>query len=163
VSASIDFHDSFTGTTPSLLAGDTLFFLVRSGRILKYDLILWPWVPIHHMQNMILCTAEDGGLGVATVEDFSHLRLVSSRTNLDGVTEWAQGRVVKLDSMISRGIGDHLTKFHVVGFVEGTGYIFIQADDSIFSVELKSGRIRKIGSGKFGPIFPLMHFGHCRY
>jgi hypothetical protein len=55
-------------------------------------------------------------------------------------------------------IGDLFTTFYVVGFAEGTSYIFISANDSIFSVELKSVRINKIGIGKFGPIFPFMGF-----
>jgi hypothetical protein len=66
-----------------------------------------------------------------------------------------QGRVIELDSMITSGIGDHATKFYVVSFAEGTSYIFIRANDSIFSVDLKSGRISKIGHGKF--LAPSIH------
>ena len=70
VSASIDLG-SFREATPSLLAGDALFFLVGSGRVLKYDLargvLSGIWVPLYPGQNMILCTVEDGGLGVASV------------------------------------------------------------------------------------------------
>jgi hypothetical protein len=103
--------------------------------------------------NMILCTAEAGGLGVATVDGCS-LRLLSSRTDPDGVTRWVQDRAIKLDSMIPIGVSGASTKFYVVGFADGTGYIFVRANDSIFSVELKSGRISKIGCGKFGSMFP---------
>jgi hypothetical protein len=107
---------------------------------------------------MILCTVEDGGLGVATVEGCS-LRLVRGRTDPDGVTRWAQGRVIELDSMvIHNSVAGSTTKFCEVGFAEGTGYIFVRVNGSIFSVEVKSGRISKIGSGKFGPISPFMRF-----
>jgi hypothetical protein len=116
------------------------------------------WVPqVHHVENMILFTAEDGGLRVAAVESCS-LRLLSGRTDPDGVTRWVQDRTVGHDSMIPIGVSSASTKLYVVGFAEGTGYIFIRANDGIFSVELKSGRISKIGRGKFGPIFPFMRF-----
>ena len=77
---------------------------------------------------------------------------MNGRTDSDGITRWAQGRVIELDSMISNGVGGASTKICVVAFAEGTGYIFVRANDSIFSVEAKSGRISKIGSGRFGPI-----------
>lgn len=68
--------------------------------------------------------------------------------------------MIELDSMIPSGIiVDPMTnKFYVAGFVEGAGYVFISTNDSVFSVELKSGRISKIGSGRFGLIFPFMRF-----
>ncbi|KAJ1274390.1 hypothetical protein BS78_05G058000 [Paspalum vaginatum] len=69
--------------------------------------------------------------------------------------------------MISIAIGDPSTWLEVVGFAEGVGSIFISANDVIFTVELKSGHIRKLGKkGDFnGFIFPFMSFfspEHCK-
>ena len=170
MSTTIDLHSFFTiEIAPSLVAGDAIFFTLAFGKgIFKYDLTRGVLsvinLPLYHTPNMILCTAEDGGLGVASVVGSNLLRLLSGRSDPDGVWTWAHGRVMELDSMIPTGFGDPSTnKFYVVGFAEGTGYIFVRANDSIFSVELKSGRMTKIGSGKFGHIFPFMRFGHSWY
>nr|TKV90026.1 hypothetical protein SEVIR_9G000800v2 [Setaria viridis] len=118
-----------------------LYFTLEEGqRILKYDLVgrvlsvIKP--PPLHGGNMVLVTAEDGGLGTA-----------------------AQGSVIKLDMMNSIAIGDPSTKLDIVGFAEGAGSIFINTNDGIFTVELKSGRVRKIGKrGDFCAIFPFISF-----
>ncbi|CAL5034539.1 unnamed protein product [Urochloa decumbens] len=147
----------------SLLAGDALYFTVEEGRrILKYDLsqhalsVIKP--PPLHIGNMVLVTAEDGGLGAAGVKGYS-LHLWSWRIGADSVGKWVPGRVVELDMMISIGIGDPTTKLNAVGFAEGADSIFINANDVIFTVEMKSGSVKKIGKrGDFSTVFPYMSF-----
>jgi hypothetical protein len=148
----------------SLLAGDALYFTLEEGqRILKYDLVervlsVMESPPLH-IGNMVLVTAEDGGLGAAGVEKYG-LHLWSwRRIGPGGAGKWVQSRVIELDMMIPIAIGDPSTNLNVVGFEEGAGSVFISANDGIFTVELKSGRVRKIGKrGDFRTIFPFTSF-----
>ncbi|KAJ1254476.1 hypothetical protein BS78_K052000 [Paspalum vaginatum] len=162
--------DSFIdGTVPSLLAGDALYFTFGYGeKILRYDLIggalsviAGPPLQEPASSSWLLATAEDGDLEAAAVEGYS-LRLWSWRTDPDdgGVGEWVRGRAIELEAMISISIGDPSTWLDVVGFAEGVGSVFISANDVIFTVELKSGHIRKLGKkGDFiGFVFPFMSF-----
>jgi hypothetical protein len=93
---------------------------------------------------MIFATAQDGELG-ATIVEFYSLHLWSWRvTDPDsGIGEWVRCRAIELDVMIPISIGDPLTTFDLAGFAEGTGSIFISANDDIFAVEIKSGQIIK--------------------
>ncbi|CAL5077957.1 unnamed protein product [Urochloa decumbens] len=148
----------------SLLAGDALYFTIEEGRrILKYEYDMVEQelsvikAPPVIAGNMALVTAEGGGLGAAGVKGYS-LHLWSWRIGPDSIGEWVPDRVIELDKMISIGIGDPTTKLNVIGFAEGAGSIFINANDSIFIVEVKSGTVRKtIGKrGDFSIIFPFV-------
>ncbi|OEL18388.1 hypothetical protein BAE44_0020593 [Dichanthelium oligosanthes] len=147
----------------SSLLADALYFTLEEGqRILKYDLVgrVLPVInaPPTYVGNMALMTAEDGRLGIAGVKGY-RLHLWAWWIGPNGIEKWARGRITELDMMISIAIGDPSTKLHVVGFAEGAGSIFIRANDGIFTVELKSGRVRKIGKrGDFNTIFPFMSF-----
>ncbi|CAL5034541.1 unnamed protein product [Urochloa decumbens] len=151
---------------PDLLAGDALYFTIEEGRrILKYEYDMVEQelsvikAPPVIAGNMALITAEGGGLGAAGVKGYS-LHLWSWRIGPDSVGEWMPGRVIELDMMISIGIGDPTTKLNVIGFAEGAGSIFVNANDGIFTVEVKSGTVRKIigKRGDFSSIFPFMSF-----
>ncbi|WVZ61648.1 hypothetical protein U9M48_011488 [Paspalum notatum var. saurae] len=113
-------------------------------------------------RNLCLVAAEDGGLGVGTVEGYSLHLWWLLQTDRDGLGEWEHARVViELEAMMSTSIGGRLNWLDVVGFAEGADTVFIIAnDDAIFSVELVSGQIRKIGKKGYaeGSIFPFMSF-----
>ncbi|CAN6170682.1 unnamed protein product [Urochloa humidicola] len=148
----------------SLLAGDAIYFtLEECRRILKYNLgehVLSVIKPLPLLAgNMALVTAASGGLGAAGVKGYS-LHLWSWQIEPDSIGEWVPGRVIELDMMISIGIGDPKTKLNLVGFAEGADSIFVNANDGVFTVELKSGTVRKIigKRGNFSSIFPFMSF-----
>ncbi|KAL6647145.1 hypothetical protein ACP70R_014582 [Stipagrostis hirtigluma subsp. patula] len=150
---------------PSLLIDDALYFILEDGhRILKYDLggdalTVISNLPPLHAGNMFLVKADDGALGVASVDDYS-LHLWSWRTCTDGVAGWVKGRVIELEMMISVGIGDPTTRVQVVGFAEVANVVFISANNAgIFTVGLKSGLIRKVSEvANFQFIFPYESF-----
>ncbi|WVZ61678.1 LOW QUALITY PROTEIN: hypothetical protein U9M48_011515 [Paspalum notatum var. saurae] len=162
-STSIDGIDSIIEFMPSLLAGGALYFILGFGEyFLRYDLITGTLSVISSppldLLNMTLVTAEGGGLGVATVDGYS-LHLWSWRIDSDGVGEWMRGRVIGLDATVSITLGDPSTKLNAVGFAEGADSVFISASDGIFTVELKSGWVRKIRmGGDFRAVFPFMSF-----
>ncbi|XP_062188884.1 uncharacterized protein LOC133892187 [Phragmites australis] len=88
------FIDSHNMMGPSLLAGDALYFIIEEGRkILKYDLggdalsVIKP--PPLCVGNMVLMTAEGGGLGVAGVKDY---RLHLCRGGLVSMDFWDERR-----------------------------------------------------------------------
>ncbi|CAL5091792.1 unnamed protein product [Urochloa decumbens] len=159
------FHDGDV-IGKSLLAGDALYFTIEEGRrILKYEYDMVEQelsvikAPPVIAGNMALVTAEGSGLGAAGVKGYS-LHLWSWQIGADSIGEWVPDRVIELGKMISIGIGDPTTKLNVIGFAEGAGSIFINANDSIFIVEVKSGTVRKtIGKrGDFSSIFPFVSF-----
>nr|AVY91825.1 F-box domain [Saccharum hybrid cultivar SP80-3280] len=160
--------DSFIDVVlPSLLIRDAIYFILENGeKILKYGMVGGVLsvinAPPQHEPNMIFATAQDGELGAATVEFYS-LHLWSWRaTDPDGgIGEWVRCRVIELDVMIPISIGDPLTMFDLAGFAEGTGSIFISANDDIFTVELKSGQITKTGKRTSGTTFHIHVRSFC--
>ncbi|WVZ61681.1 hypothetical protein U9M48_011515 [Paspalum notatum var. saurae] len=158
----ISFVIEFMPRWPSLLAGGALCFILGLGEdFLKYDLATGALSvvssPLEYL-NFTLVTAEDDGLGVVTVDDYS-LHLWSWRIDSHGVGQWMRGRVIGLDATASIALGDPSAKLDAVGFAEGADSVFISASGGIFTVELKSGRVRKIGEGgDFDPVFPFMSF-----
>uniref|UniRef100_A0A0A9HEX8 Uncharacterized protein n=1 Tax=Arundo donax TaxID=35708 RepID=A0A0A9HEX8_ARUDO len=101
-------------------------------------------------------TAEGGGLGFAGVEDYS-LYLWSWEVGPEGIAGWVQRRVIELDKLLP--IPAILVSLDVIGFAEGTDIIFMSTDVGVFTIEHKSGRVRKVGeSGAFYTIVPYMSF-----
>jgi hypothetical protein len=56
--------------------------------------------------------------------------------------EWVQRRVIQNKTMLrTRGLS---SPPEVVGFADGPGLIFVRAGNTVFSMELKSGHVRKV-------------------
>jgi hypothetical protein len=52
----------------------------------------------------------------------------------------------------------------VVGFAEGVDVIFVSTDVSLFTVELKSGRVRKVDEpGDYYTVLPLADVRYMAY
>uniref|UniRef100_A0A0E0LGF1 F-box domain-containing protein n=1 Tax=Oryza punctata TaxID=4537 RepID=A0A0E0LGF1_ORYPU len=111
--------------------------------------------PCWGLDYTTLMTAEDGGLGFATVKDCR--LLLWSRRNVDGIAEWEQFRVIELGMLIP--MGDPSYSPDVVGVVEGTQTIFVSSDVGVFAIELKSGQVKKVGEARhYYALFPYMSF-----
>ncbi|RCV09298.1 hypothetical protein SETIT_2G016100v2 [Setaria italica] len=154
---------------PSILAGNALYFISANetdlrSRILKYDLgtsmfdtIRLPPSTSRYRKSVMLTATENGGLGCGIVE---HSRLclwsrVAGRPNEHWV--WAQTRVIELEKIIPDD--DILMSYHLAGYAHGLDVLFIMRFDGLFSVDLKSGRMKRVcrREGIYG-VVPYMSF-----
>jgi hypothetical protein len=111
---------------------------------------------------------EDCSLGLAGIEHtriYLWSRRVSSKKNalwsrrVNSVTnaEWVQCRVIDLEKMMP--MANPRDRAQVVGFAEVVGVIFITTGVGLFMMELKSGRVKKIGKPRRNiSILPYMSF-----
>uniref|UniRef100_A0A0E0AFA4 Uncharacterized protein n=1 Tax=Oryza glumipatula TaxID=40148 RepID=A0A0E0AFA4_9ORYZ len=168
--ASIVF-DSYVEMSPSLLVEDMLFFICENGiRILGYDIgshELWEIEPPlwDDYQGGTLMTAEDGGLGFATMETRGLVLWSWYVDDDDGIADWEQLRVIKLEMLIP--VDNPSVSLDLVGFIEGTQTIFVSSDVGVFAIELKSGQVKKVGDSRpYYSVLPYMSFytsgGGCR-
>uniref|UniRef100_A0ACD5US50 Uncharacterized protein n=1 Tax=Avena sativa TaxID=4498 RepID=A0ACD5US50_AVESA len=87
--------------------------------------------------NYILMRTEDGVLGCATLQE-SVLELWSMESGTDGAVRWVLSRVVELENWLPSRIS------FVTNFADGVGVFFVRTNLGIFTVELKSGRVKKV-------------------
>ncbi|TVU40748.1 hypothetical protein EJB05_14223, partial [Eragrostis curvula] len=87
--------------------------------------------------------AEDSGLGFAGVKDYN-LFLWSWKAKDQGIAGWAQLKVIQLMTLLLVPKRYIKVSPRVTGFVEGTDTIFIRTYDSIFTLKIKSGQVRKV-------------------
>ncbi|CAL4888726.1 unnamed protein product [Urochloa decumbens] len=150
----------------SALVGNTLYFELRKNdNILEYDLgtqkmtvIALPPYPhaetiyalFMHIQLTIM---EDGGLGFARLEESNELCLWSRdegtevvRDWLDNVTGWTLCKVIDLKK-VSPLIEPMPYRNSLVGFMEGKGIAFVAVRNKLFTIDLKSGLMRKVFEG----------------
>ncbi|CAL5091718.1 unnamed protein product [Urochloa decumbens] len=147
-----------------VLIGDQIYFMLQSNvRILKYDLgnhclsvINSQDLGLYSDSGIVLMPIADGSLGIISVKD-SSLCLWSRIVNLNGVAEWVRFRAIELQELIPIDILGNGPE--VVGFAEGAGIVFVRTDFAAFTIELKSGRARKVGKSEdFFDVLPFMSF-----
>jgi len=143
---------------PVALVGNALHFPCSSSPriILRYDLfnqelsvITWPDM-YKWEYNYILMRTEDGVLGCASLQE-SMLELWSMESGADGAVKWVLSRVVELENWIPS-----CTSF-VTSFADGVGVFFVRTNLAVFTVELKSGRVKKVSSCE-DRVIPYMSF-----
>ncbi|RLN36390.1 hypothetical protein C2845_PM03G18960 [Panicum miliaceum] len=143
------------------LVGDAIYFTIRlDNTIIKYEWgqnclsMIKP--PITDTFYIALMAMEDGSLGFACIEG-SSLYLWSRKVNLEGAAEWVQCRVIELETIIPGADSDG--EAIVVGFAEGVGVIFISTGVGLFTIELKSGRVREVDEAEvYFSVLPYMSF-----
>ncbi|KAK3124269.1 hypothetical protein QOZ80_7BG0584170 [Eleusine coracana subsp. coracana] len=86
-------------------------------------------------------TTEDGRLGIAMF-DAPKFHLWSTETGLHGHAEWVQQRVFELDKLPPDGPFGITPLF--CGTVDKNCVIFVGTRDGLFTVDLKSGRVRNL-------------------
>ncbi|TVU00358.1 hypothetical protein EJB05_54218, partial [Eragrostis curvula] len=153
--------DYYVEMRPSNLSGDALYFVLERGKgILKFDLgertlsvINSPQV---YEQRSIVMTAEDGELGFAGMEG-KNLHLWSWEDGDADIAGWMLRRVIELDGLIP--IRNESVSPDVIGFVEGTHTIFISTDAGVFTLDLKSRKVKKVGKeGSYVAVLPYTSF-----
>lgn len=160
--------DSVVEMMPSALVGKFLYFLCDQGNILQYDLagrglaVIDPSDEFAACQGwIVLMPAEDGGLGVAGVVE-SCLYLWSWEASGDGDAGWVQRRAIDLGNLLpiaALSTWPSRAAAEVIGFAEGANIIFLSTDAGVFTIELKSGRVRKVcNDGAFCTLLPFMSF-----
>ncbi|CAL5091659.1 unnamed protein product [Urochloa decumbens] len=149
-----------TSRKPSALIGDDVYFiLVPNDMVLRYSLstnrlfIMRP--PAEHEVHggVALVPMEDGSLlGLAGIK-YSKLYLWSRNCDpMVSRSPWVQCRVVELRTLIPFAY-----TVEVVGCAERLGTIIVATDVGVFTVELKTGRERKVAeAGEYYTVFPVM-------
>ncbi|KAL6647143.1 hypothetical protein ACP70R_014580 [Stipagrostis hirtigluma subsp. patula] len=157
-STSID-TDYYVEATPSLLIRDALYFTLQLGvRILKYDLGRHELSEIDTpgVRGAIIVKAEDRGLGFACVLD-NIIYLLSRQAGAIGIAGpgWAELWVIKFETLFPKC--NTSSSCNLIGFAEDKDIVFIRRDSGVFTLELKSGKVRKIGErGAYKAILPYM-------
>ncbi|KAF8702043.1 hypothetical protein HU200_033387 [Digitaria exilis] len=144
------------------VVGDEICFTLRTGHaIVKYNLrsnclsMINP--PEHMAWGLALMVMDDCSLGFACIEN-SSLYLWSTKVNSGEAAEWVQLRNIKLDTIIPV-VDPTDDSLLVVGSAEGVGVIFISSDAGLFTIDLKSGRVRKVEEpGVYFSVLPYMSF-----
>jgi hypothetical protein len=164
---SVHHHKANVNFAASVLVGDALYFRGIRNHIIEYQLrtsclsVLQPLA----MYSGRLMTGEDAELGFAAV-DGTILTLWSREPDPKGVEPWTQRRVIELKALLpDYELSDSymglqhtwLPVASVLGFAEGTDVIFVGTFASIYMIELRSGRVRKV-LDEFGRVYPYMSF-----
>ncbi|CAN6356039.1 unnamed protein product [Urochloa humidicola] len=105
--------------------------------------------------NFAPMLTEDSSLGLADVRD-SNLYLWSWKVNPEGVAEWVNYRVIKLQTLhcICNPFATN-----VIVFAEGVDVIFMSTFVGMFTVELRSGKMTKVGGTEdYDSVLPIMSF-----
>ncbi|CAM0905291.1 unnamed protein product [Alopecurus aequalis] len=153
-----EFSLEVIGTMPKALVGNALYFsCITSTIILRYDLTTQQLGMIDGPPQMyewphdryVLITMEDGVLGCGSLQK-SRLELWSMEAAHDGSVRWAVCRVVELES-----VPLYLTT--LINFTDSLGVFFARAHCGIFTIELKSGRVKKV-SGSIDYVIPYTSF-----
>ncbi|XP_062188961.1 uncharacterized protein LOC133892293 [Phragmites australis] len=151
----------------SALVGNALYFVFEmNDRILEYDLgtrempvmqlpaaitslVSTPYGPIE------LMAMEDGRLGFARVQE-SRLCIWSKDVEDAG---WTLSKDIELEKLLPLNNGSPTAAHDLVGFADGIGLVFVKVEDGIFTVDLKSGRTRKVCEGSYiTSVVPYVNF-----
>ncbi|XP_047086212.1 uncharacterized protein LOC124697712 [Lolium rigidum] len=149
------------GYQPKALVGNVLYFnCVLGSIILRFDYISLQLSMIHgpsidkpdpESPNSVLMKTEQGVLGCAIMQE-SSLCLWSMDTVPDGSVAWTPGRVIKL------GVSFSSDPINVAGFADGFGVFYLRTYSGIFTVDLKSGGVKKILPVRSFSAIPYMSF-----
>uniref|UniRef100_A0A0D9X6H7 Uncharacterized protein n=1 Tax=Leersia perrieri TaxID=77586 RepID=A0A0D9X6H7_9ORYZ len=144
------------------LVGDEIYFTIRNGNaIIKYnwgmDCLSKIDPPSPDVYYITLMEMENDSLGFAYIQDLS-LYVWSRKANSEGAAEWVQFRVIELEKLIPV-TDDHGDAPFVVGSAEGVGVIFVSSGVGLFTIELKSRRVKKVEEpGAYNSVLPYMNF-----
>ncbi|KAK3126265.1 hypothetical protein QOZ80_7AG0554060 [Eleusine coracana subsp. coracana] len=161
-SASVDSQGvKYLDAQNGILIEDEIYFSLGWGDgILKYEAdknglsVLDP--PEVYDRGASLVQMEDGSLGLAGSKG-SSIYLWSWMEPREGAAGWVLCRVIDFEKLLpSAKLFDTA---QVIGFAEGLGLMFVGTFAGVFTIELKSGKLKRIGEpGVFYPIVPFMSF-----
>jgi hypothetical protein len=141
--------------------GDAIYNTIQlDNTIVKFDwckdrlsLIRPPSKDVYYIALMAM---DNSTLGFASILGFS-LHMWSMKMDTEEAVEWLQYRVIELEKIIP--VANPTDETVVVGSAEGVGVIFVSTDVGLFSIELKSGRVKKVDEpGAYFSVLPYMSF-----
>jgi len=170
MAAGVGYYIPYVQPRRGAVIGDEVYFTLRYGNaIVKYDwsrnclsMINQP-SPSVSSTCVALMVMEDMSLGFAGTWG-SSLYLWSRKVDSEGQAEWVQCRVIELETIVP--VANSNDKPVVVGSAEGVGLIFVSTGVGLFTIELSSGKVRKVDElGDYFSVLPYMSFytpDHCR-
>ncbi|CAL5091899.1 unnamed protein product [Urochloa decumbens] len=161
VSASLPIN---SGMAQSVLVGKTLYFKFdRDTLVKKYDCELCKVVssiplPLRSIgRSAALITTEDGGLGCAALLKYK-FHVWSRKADYEVDNGWLKSRVIDLERMLNIVTG-LATPMDVVGFADGIGTIFFNMDSVIFTIYLKTNKVKEVyNDSAVCSVIPYMGF-----
>ncbi|CAL5078042.1 unnamed protein product [Urochloa decumbens] len=148
--ASVHFRESLNmdcWSRPTLVGDDDIYFRIDiCGKIIKYDLgshclsvIEDP--PFRCYYNSVLMATENALLGSAVIKD-SRLQLWSREVKSEGAAGWVQHRVIELETLFPDS--HPFNREPMIHFADGLGIVFVSMDAGLFSIDVKSWRVKKV-------------------
>ncbi|KAM3368487.1 hypothetical protein ACQJBY_016796 [Aegilops geniculata] len=108
------------------------------------------WQAMHKWKcSYILMRMEDDMLGCANLQE-SRLELWSMEADADGAVKWVTRRVIDLQNLLPS------TPRYVISCTDGFRVFFVRTDLGTFTVELNSGRVKKVSSSS--EVIPYTRF-----
>lgn len=106
-------------------------------------------------ESEVLMLTDNASLGLDRAKG-STLCLWSRNVNSDGLAAWLRFRVIQLEKRIDVVLCSDALVF---GSAQGLGIIFVATEVGVFTIELKSDRVRKGGELEdYYRAFPFMSF-----
>ncbi|KAL6885446.1 hypothetical protein ACP4OV_010225 [Aristida adscensionis] len=150
---------------PSVLLENSLCWLLLGyengyrGGILEFDLVRQSLTlmdyPVEAHENRRACLQilrmEDAGLGFSITSDFS-IQLWERVTSNDGAI-WMLQKTIDLDKLLPPRPPVHRSATFVHGYDEDGNVVFVSTDLQLYTIELKSLKIRNISTTNFISIF----------
>ncbi|KAK3126231.1 hypothetical protein QOZ80_7AG0553520 [Eleusine coracana subsp. coracana] len=93
-------------------------------------------------------TAENGRLGLAMLDGYNLYTMSSKRTGVDGQVTWESSRVISLSKLLP-DVTD-VRSMHVAAVVDVLGVILIGTKIGLFSIDIKSSKVKKLWEGNVG-------------
>ncbi|VAI42887.1 unnamed protein product [Triticum turgidum subsp. durum] len=159
------YHTPYVQPRRVAAIGDAVYFtLSRATFIAKYDWgknrlsLIDPPLPNTEVYNIriALMVMEDNSLGFAGVKDF---RLHLWSRNVKGAAKWVRCMVIDLEKIMPMDKPLKGNGASVVGFAECLGVIFVSTEGGLFTINLKSGLVKKVDElGVYFSVLPYMSF-----
>ncbi|KAF8776629.1 hypothetical protein HU200_003353 [Digitaria exilis] len=147
---------------PAAVVGDDVYFqlMFADDMILRYDMGRNRLSTFHPPADakeggIVLLSMADGSLGLAGVRG-SRLCLWSTDASPEGIAGWVRCKSIELMEKIPFM---PYSEARVVGCAEGLGVVFVETEVGLFTIDLKSGRERKVSEpGNHFVVFPITSF-----
>ncbi|TVU26534.1 hypothetical protein EJB05_29086, partial [Eragrostis curvula] len=161
---SIQHHGRFAVGSPNVQVKNAVYFTCESNiGILEYHLgkqelsvISLPY--LWYVPRATLMTVNDGGLGFAHVQGTT-LSIWSREDGPDGYAIWAQRRVAELNELLPLCALSASPYIYAVAIADEVDVVFIWTVDQLFTIDLKSSRVKKVGNILFAfGIVPYVSF-----
>jgi hypothetical protein len=168
------------------LVGNALYFKSEiciqafRSKIIKYDLSTWKmsafylpyemslWstftidLPLSRLEHgpriVLMATEDEARLGFGAVRDSKlYLWEWEAVSGSVGDAGWAQSKVIDLQTLLPADANSISTE--LVGFADGVALFFVQTVHGLFSIDLKSGQVKKVyNGGDIDSVVPYMAF-----